>query len=59
MFVALLPILSVFRLQMWQMMTMTSLMRAGLSGLSLIQHQTSSGEGGGGGRAAGSEKGSS
>lgn len=42
--VALLPILFVSRLQMWQMMTMTSLIRAGLSGLCL--RKASSGGGG-------------
>lgn len=47
--------LCLFYLKMWQMMTMTSLIRTGFSGLSL--RNTSSKEGGGGERAAGWKKG--
>lgn len=52
---ALLPGLSVSRLQMWQMMTTTSPIRAGPSGLSL--RKASSAGGGGGAGATGSGKG--
>lgn len=52
---ALLPGLSVSRLQMWQMMMMTSMIRAGPSGLSLRKASSAGGEGGA--RATGSGKG--